>query len=134
MLHVDLSELAGGELQAKFDREITKVIDNMKDPNTPYQEARSVTIKISLKQTEFRDDAKVDISVNSKLAGVISAKTNFAMGKDLKTGEVMIQEYGKQIPGQMAFADIAPVGEPQAEPQAESKKTTTFPRALRANG
>lgn len=87
MLHVDLSELAGGELQAKFDREITKVIENMKDPNTPYQEARSVTIKISLKQTELRDDAKVDISVNSKLAGVISAKTNFAMGKDLKTGK-----------------------------------------------
>lgn len=81
MLHIDLSELAGGELQAKFDREITKVIENMKDPNTPYQEARSVTIKISLKQTELRDDAKVDISVNSKLAGVISAKTNLQWGK-----------------------------------------------------
>ncbi len=58
MLHVDLSELAGGELQAKFDREITKVIQNMKDPNTPYQDARSITIKISLKQTELRDFCK----------------------------------------------------------------------------
>ena len=133
MLHVDLNELAGGELQAKFDREITKVIENMKDPNTPYQEARSVTIKISLKQTELRDDAKVDISVNSKLAGVISAKTNFAMGKDLKTGEVLIQEYGKQIPGQMAFTDIDPA-ELQAESQTEGKKITSMPRALRANG
>lgn len=133
MLHVDLSELAGGELQAKFDREITKVIENMKDPNTPYQEARSVTIKISLKQTELRDDAKVDISVNSKLAGVISAKTNFAMGKDLKTGEVQIQEYGKQIPGQMTFKDITP-DEPQTEAQADGKKVTSMPRVLRANG
>ncbi len=133
MLHVDLSELAGGELQAKFDREITKVIENMKDPNTPYQEARSVTIKISLKQTELRDDAKVDISVNSKLAGVISAKTNFAMGKDLKTGEVQIQEYGKQIPGQMTFKDITP-DEPQTESQADGKKVTSMPRVLRANG
>lgn len=133
MLHIDLSKLAGGELQAKFDREITKVIENMKDPNTPYQEARSVTIKISLKQTELRDDAKVDISVNSKLAGVISAKTNFAMGKDLKTGEVLIQEYGKQIPGQMSFTDIAPE-EPQGESQAEGNKITSMPRALRANG
>jgi len=130
MLHVDLSELAGGELQAKFDREITKVIENMKDPNTPYQEARSVTIKISLKQTELRDDAKVDISVNSKLAGVISAKTNFAMGKDLKTGEVLIQEYGKQIPGQLTFADM----ESQTESQEENKKIASMPRALRANG
>lgn len=133
MLHIDLSELAGGELQAKFDREITKVIENMKDPNTPYQEARSITIKISLKQTELRDDAKVDISVNSKLAGVISAKTNFAMGKDLKTGEVLIQEYGKQIPGQMDFTDISPA-EPQAESQTAGKKITSMPRALRANG
>ncbi|MCM1187515.1 MAG: hypothetical protein NC345_13435 [Lachnospira sp.] len=133
MLHIDLSELAGGELQAKFDREITKVIENMKDPNTPYQEARSVTIKISLKQTELRDDAKVDISVNSKLAGVISAKTNFAMGKDLKTGEVLIQEYGKQIPGQMAFSDIAPAG-PEVESQTDGKKTIPMPRVLKANG
>ena len=124
MLHVDLNELAGGELQAKFDREITKVIENMKDPNT---------IKISLKQTELRDDAKVDISVNSKLAGVISAKTNFAIWKDLKTGEVLIQEYGKQIPGQMAFTDIGPA-EPQAESQADGKKITSIPRVLKANG
>lgn len=27
MLHVDLSQLAGGTLQEKFDREITRVID-----------------------------------------------------------------------------------------------------------
>ena len=32
MLHVDLSQLAGGTLQEKFDREITRVIDNMQDP------------------------------------------------------------------------------------------------------
>ena len=133
MLHVDLSKLAGGELQAKFDREITKVIENMKDPNTPYQEARSITIKISLKQTELRDDAKVDISVNSKLAGMISAKTNFAIGKDLNAGEVLIQEYGKQIPGQMTFTDISPE-ELKTESQADSKKVTSMPRALRVNG
>lgn len=39
-------------------------------------------------------------------AGVISAKTNFAMGKDLKSGEVVVNEYGKQIPGQMSFSDL----------------------------
>ncbi len=134
MLHVDLSKFAGGELQAKFDREITKVIENMKDPNTPYKEARNVTIKISLKQTQLRDDAEVDISVNSKLAGVISTKTNFAIGKDLNTGEVLIQEYGKQILGQMAFANVEPMAEQQAAPQADDKKITSIPRVLRSNG
>ena len=99
MLHVDLSQLAGGTLQEKFDREITRVIDNMQDPNTPFGEKRKITINISFVQNEMRDDAKIEISLNSKLAGVISAKTNFAMGKNLENGEVVVNEYGKQIPG-----------------------------------
>ena len=114
MLHVDLSQLAGGTLQEKFDREITRVIDNMQDPNTPFGEKRKITINISFVQNEMRDDAKIEISLNSKLAGVISAKTNFAMGKDLKSGEVMVSEYGKQIPGQMSFSDL---GQKEEGPQ-----------------
>ena len=106
MLHVDLSQLAGGTLQEKFDREITRVIENMQDPNTPFGEKRKITINISFVQNEMRDDAKIEISLNSKLAGVISAKTNFAMGKDLKSGEVVVNEYEKQIPGQMSFSDL----------------------------
>lgn len=43
MLHVDLSQLAGGTLQEKFDREITRVIENMQDPNTPFGEKRKIT-------------------------------------------------------------------------------------------
>ena len=106
MLHIDLGELAGGTLQEKFDRELTRVIENMQDPNTPFGEKRNIQINISFHQTELRDDAKVEISVKSKLASVISAKTNFAMGKDLKSGEVLVREYGKGIPGQMSFSDV----------------------------
>ena len=126
MLHVDLSELAGGQLQEKFDREITRVIQNMQDPNTPYGDSRKITITVSFKQTEMRDDAKVDISVSSKLASVISAKTYFALGKDLKTGEVLVSEYGRQIPGQMSIADIA--DEDEETESSEAK----FPRVLKA--
>lgn len=130
MLHVDLSQLAGGTLQEKFDREITRVIENMQDPNTPFGEKRKITINISFVQNEMRDDAKIEISLNSKLAGVISAKTNFAMGKDLKSGEVMVNEYGKQIPGQMSFSDMAD----PTEKGGEKPKIAAMPRALRANG
>lgn len=130
MIHVDLGELAGGTLQEKFDRELTRVVENMQDPNTPFNEKRGITINISFHQNELRDDAKIEISVKSKLAGVISAKTNFAMGKDLKTGQVMIQEYGKQIPGQMSISDIAA----PEEKEHEKAKIATMPRALRANG
>lgn len=128
MLRVDLSKLAGGELQEKFNREITRVIHNMQDPNTPYSDTRSITIKISLKQTELRDDAKVEISVQSKLAGVISAKTNFAMGKNLEDGEVAIKEYGKQIPGQLSLEDVQ-----QSQDTQGISKVTAIPRALKVN-
>ena len=126
MLHVDLSQLAGGTLQEKFDREITRVIDNMQDPNTPFGEKRKITINISFVQNEMRDDAKIEISLNSKLAGVISAKTNFAMGKNLENGEVVVNEYGKQIPGQMSFSDM-----PEPEGKAEHPKIASMPRQLK---
>ena len=128
MLHVDLGELAGGTLQEKFDREITRVVENMQDPNTPFKESRGITINISFHQGELRDDAKVEISVKSKLASVISAKTNFAMGKDLKSGEVLVREYGKGIPGQMSFSDVI---EPEEKP-AERPKIASMPRQLKA--
>lgn len=125
MLDVNLSRLAGGELQEKFNREVTKVVQNMQDPNTPSGKERSITIRLSFKQTEFRDDAKIEISVSSKLASGITTKTNFAMGRDLETGEVVVSEYGKQIPGQMSL-DIEP-----AEGTG-SGKVARMPRQLRA--
>lgn len=126
MLHVDLSELAGGQLQEKFDREITKVFQNMQDPNTPSGDSRKITITVTFKQNEMRDDAKLDISVSSKLASVVSAKTYFVMGKDLKTGEVLVNEYGRQIPGQMSIADVA-----EEDDEAENSEAR-FPRVLKA--
>lgn len=126
MLHIDLSQLAGGTLQEKFDREITRVIENMQDPNTPFGEKRKITINLSFVQNEMRDDAKIEISLNSKLAGVISAKTNFAMGKNLENGEVVVNEYGKQIPGQMSFSDM-----PEPEGKAEHPKIASMPRQLK---
>lgn len=132
MLHVDLTQLAGGTLQEKFDREITRVVENMQDPNTPFNEKRGITISLSFHlQNELRDDAKIEISIKSKLAEVISAKTNFAMGKNLQSGQVIVKEYGKQIPGQMSFSDDMP----ETSCGTDSKpKILAIPRELRANG
>lgn len=124
MLNVELNTLANGELQEKFNREVTKVIDNMQDPNTPFGDTRSITIKINFKQNEKREDAKIDISVTSKLAGVIKTTTGFFMGKDLRTGQLIVKEYGKQIPGQMSLTDM--------ESDTEEKKVVSMPRQLKA--
>lgn len=105
-MDIDLSKFGGGALQARFNREFEKAVKNMKDPNTPYKEARKVTIIMTLKQDEDRKACICTCEVSSKLAKARSFDTNFGIGQDLKTGEFIAKEYGTQIPGQMSLEDL----------------------------
>lgn len=105
MKKVELKELVGGALQEQFSKSFEKVIDNLQNPNTPYKNAREITIKLKFVQNENRDDVKVAVQVSEKLAPQTPMATSFAIGKDLKTGELYAQEYGKDIPGQLNIND-----------------------------
>ncbi len=105
-MNVDLSKLGGGAPQARFNREFEKAVKNMRDPNTPYKEARKVTITLTLHQDEDRETCKCTCEVSSKLAKVRSFDTNFGVGQNLNTGEFVVKEYGAQIPGQMGIEDL----------------------------
>lgn len=98
-----LEDIAGGALQEKANAAMKRVLDNLQDPNTPWKNKRSITIKISFIQNEDRDDTAVEVSVDTKLAPVSPVVTRMAIGKDLRTGETYAQEYGKQIKGQMCL-------------------------------
>lgn len=102
-----LEEFAGGALQEKANAAMQRVLENMQDPNTPYKVKRGITIKIGFTQNEDRDDAVVEMSVETKLAPSSPVRTMMAIGKDLETGETYAQEYGKQIRGQMSL-DLDP--------------------------
>lgn len=119
-MNIDLSKFGGGALQARFNREFEKAVKNMKDPNTPYKEARKVTITLTLKQDEDRKACVCTCEVSSKLAKARSFATNFGIGQDLKTGEFIAKEYGTQIPGQMGFEDLESDG--SGEQQDNVKK------------
>ncbi len=103
MEKISLQELTGGALQEKFDRAMETVISNMQDPNTPWKNKRAITIKLTFEQTEERDDAAVNVSVETKTAPVKPIATRMAIGRDLRTGEVYAQEYGGQLKGQLEF-------------------------------
>lgn len=111
MQDVRLAELVGGALQEKFAKSFERVLENMLDSNTPYKTRRSITIKLSFDQNEQRDDVKVHIDVAEKLAPQGGIETSFAMGRNLKTGEIMVEEYGKQIKGQLSFNDVQPLAD-----------------------
>lgn len=105
MKNVELKELVGGALQEQFGKSFEKVVENLQNPNTPYKNSREINIKLKFTQNEKRDDVKCAVLVSEKLAPQTPMETSFAIGKDLKTGELYAEEYGKQIKGQMSIDD-----------------------------
>ena len=103
---LSLVEFCGGALQEKTNKAIKQVIENMMDPNTPWKKAREVNIKLTFTQNEDRDDTQVSVAVTTKTAPSTAIETRMAIGKDLRTGEIFAQEYGKQIRGQMSLDDL----------------------------
>lgn len=100
---LSLKDIAGGALQEKANTAMQKVIENMQDPNTPWKNQRQINIKIAFVQNEDRDDVAVAVSVDTKLAPVTPVLTRMAVGKDIRSGKVYAQEYGRQIKGQMSL-------------------------------
>lgn len=121
---VELQDLVGGALQEKFQKAFAKVIENLQDVNTSYKIKRGITIKLTFDQNEARDDVSVSVDVSEKLAPQAQMKTSFYIGKDLKTGDVYAEEYGKQIRGQMSLEDYEAKDEVQ-EIDGNKVNTTT---------
>lgn len=115
MNSIELKEIVGGALQEKFNKAFEKVIENLQDQNTSFKVRRGITITMAFDQNEARDDVSVTVNVQEKLAPQAGMKTQFAIGKNLKTGEVFAEEYGKQVKGQMALENLE-----QEEPESDS--------------
>lgn len=107
MNKVELKDLVGGALQEKFNKSFEKVIDNLQDVNTSFKVKRKISISLDFVQNEARDDVHVEVAVVEKLAPQAPMTTSFAIGKDLNTGEMYAEEYGKQIKGQMKLDDYS---------------------------
>lgn len=108
MENIALTEIVGGAIQEKFQKSFERVLENMLDINTSFKAKRSITIKLTFEQNELRDDIKAHIDVSEKLAPEAAIETSFSFGKNIKTGEIEVEEYGKQIKGQMSLADMQP--------------------------
>ena len=108
MEKVSLEQMVGGALQEQFTKAFDRVVDNLHDPNTPFKEARKITIELKFTQNEARDDVSCAVSVKEKLAAQAPMQTAFMVGKNLKTGEMYAEEYGRHnhLKGQTTFDDM----------------------------
>lgn len=108
MAKVSLDQIMGGGLQEQFGKSFDRVIENLADPNTGFKEARKITIELKFTQNEARDDVSCAVSVKEKLAAQAPMHTAFVVGKNLKTGEMYAEEYGRHnhLKGQTTFEDM----------------------------
>ena len=96
-----MKEMIGGSVQEKFQHSFDRVMENMQDVNTPYKEKREINIKMTFVQNEARDNVMASVKVSEKLASQGEVMTQFAVGKDLRSGKVIAEEYGSQLRGQL---------------------------------
>ena len=99
MNNIDLQEFAGGALAERFNLALKEVLENLRDPNTPYNKKRKLTISLDFETNEAREISSVDIIAKTKLCAARAVTTSLIMDIDCK-GEVIASEYKKQIPGQ----------------------------------
>lgn len=125
MANVSLEQIMGGGLQEQFSKSFDRVIENLADPNTGFKECRKITIELKFTQNEARDDVSCAVSVKEKLAAQSPMSTAFAVGKDLKTGKMYAEEYGRHnhLKGQVTVDDF--VVDPETGEVLEDKPNAT---------
>lgn len=95
-----LSELMDGGVEERFNQELSKVWDNVYDPNTSAKTTREVVLKIKIIPNERRDSCNFKVSCTSKLAQQAELSQTVMLNL-LSDGTVVATERTAQTPGQL---------------------------------
>lgn len=95
-----LSDLMDGGLEERFNQELTKVWQNVYDPNTNPTAARKVVMEVKIVPNERRDSVQFHVNVSSKLAPhvALTQTVMLSLGAD---GTITATERTEQVPGQL---------------------------------
>lgn len=100
-------DMARGAIKERADYEMTRVVENILDPNTSATAARKITITLTLKSDDTRQNIAVSCVAKSTLAATNPVTTSLYVAD-----EESIVEMVPQIPGQLAVD----AGEQEAPP------------------
>lgn len=119
---ISLATLGGGVAAEKFEEEMTKVIENVLDPNTDAKAKREIVIRVTIKPSADRKNGSIAISAQAKLAPATCYEVRGYFGKD-KAGRVHAFE---EDPKQITIDDFVQAQEEkvtplQQQPQKEAK-------------
>ncbi len=91
-------QMARGAIQERADYEMTKILENIMDPNTKATAKRKLVITLEL----LPDDARQNISVSCTAKSTLSSTNPVKTSLYVSDGETVV-EMVPQIPGQVAF-------------------------------
>lgn len=92
---LNVLNLANGEIIDKLSRELERVAQNIVDKNTDPKKERKVTLQISFKPNENREQLTTNITVKTSLAPERGIDTLILMGKDSE-GQLHLNEVRQQ--------------------------------------
>lgn len=104
-------EMARGAIMEQVDGEISKIVDNIIDPNTEAKKKRQLILTIDFVPSADRTVVGVSASAKCKLQAANSIQTSLYVGVDSRTGEVIATEMTPNITGQINFD-----GDEESEP------------------
>lgn len=98
---VNISTIGNGVVAELFDHELSKVLANIKDPNTDPKKLRSITLKVTFQPLGDRTGMQTAIECSAKLASVpsVQAGTMFI----LKNKDGQLQAYSHDIRQEQLF-------------------------------
>ncbi len=94
---VTLDTIGNGALLELFQAELARVLANITDPNTDDVAKRVISIQVKFKPNRERDVAEIDLSCNSKLAGIRSVSSQVFLGR--QGGRLVAVESNPKQPG-----------------------------------
>lgn len=103
--------MAAGAIEEKVDYEVSRVIDNILDPNTKPDAKRKITITLELTPDSERKHISISASAKSTLCPAAPVSTAMCITTD-GNGELVVAEMVPHIPGQIDMD-----GEEQEEPK-----------------
>ena len=95
--------MAQGAIEEKVNYEVSRVIDNILDPNTKPDAKRKVTVTLEFSPDSDRKMIAISATAKSVLVPTAAAVTAVVVTTD-GNGELVVAEMVPQIPGQISMS------------------------------
>lgn len=127
MNNISIDQLAGGGASERIQRELNKIAENVLDPNTKPDAARTLTITLTIKPNKNRQMGDGEIVVKSTLAPAAGLPSSFVFDFD-KDGKAVMKELNmSKDRNQSALADNGSIVDGTGAPLDDKKVVNMTP-------